>query len=245
MAAPERFSFLAYHEQSSAQGYHLRNPRWTSSAHWPAEWTEIEHKTYQSGSSKQVATQSAPDDPVAHTIRTRRSVRANASEPLLAATLGELLNLTLGAYDVAGTERRAYPTPGGLCSLEAYCLTLRCDGLERGIHHFDPVAQSLSQTGQPLPAEAIEQAFASPWIVQSRAIVVLTTVWTRLSKKCGERAYRYALLEAGHAAQTLILAAHARDVNVVPVGGFCDAQLGRLLGLGRQAELPLYGLVFP
>ena len=57
-------------------------------------------------------------------------------------------------------------------------------------------------------------------LAESAAVVVATAVFWRSRFKYGARAYRFALLEAGHLGQSLLLAAAALDVATTPVGGF-------------------------
>ena len=65
------------------------------------------------------------------------------------------------------------------------------------------------------------------------------TFW-RSRFKYGLRAYRFALLEAGHAAQNLLLAATALDLAAVPLGGFFDRILDATLGLDGVDRSSLY-----
>ena len=62
--------------------------------------------------------------------------------------------------------------------------------------------------------------------------------------KYRERAYRYCLLAAGHAAQNMLLLAESRNIGGCPYGGFCDEPVMRLLDLNPAEELPLYALFF-
>jgi SagB-type dehydrogenase family enzyme len=62
----------------------------------------------------------------------------------------------------------------------------------------------------------------------------------RLESKYGERSYRFALLEAGHIAQNLLLAATAEGVAALPVGGFVEDKLNALLGLNGRDEFAVY-----
>jgi nitroreductase len=54
-----------------------------------------------------------------------------------------------------------------------------------------------------------------------------------------ERAPRYVHLEAGHAAQGLLLQAVALDLGAVPIGAFADSEVAQILGLPAD-EAPLY-----
>lgn len=59
--------------------------------------------------------------------------------------------------------------------------------------------------------------------------------------KYGPRGYRYALIEAGHAAQALIQVLGAAGIDCRPFGGFDDRAVARHLGLG-EGTVPLYAV---
>ena len=56
----------------------------------------------------------------------------------------------------------------------------------------------------------------------SAATVMLTGMPGRSQIKYQERAYRFMLLEAGHTAENILLAAASLDLAATPVGGFID-----------------------
>jgi SagB-type dehydrogenase family enzyme len=70
-------------------------------------------------------------------------------------------------------------------------------------------------------------------------VFVITATPETTRRKYGERAERYMNMEAGHAAQNLLLQAVALGLASVPVGAFDDAAVSSVLGLGRT-ECPLY-----
>jgi nitroreductase len=53
----------------------------------------------------------------------------------------------------------------------------------------------------------------------------------------GTRGRRYVCLEAGHAAQNLLLQATARGLGAVPIGAFDDARVRRALDLPTDHEV--------
>jgi nitroreductase len=55
----------------------------------------------------------------------------------------------------------------------------------------------------------------------------------------GDRADRYVLLEAGHAAQNLLLEAVAMGLGAVPIGAFDDVAVSQAMELA-DGEVPLY-----
>ena len=72
------------------------------------------------------------------------------------------------------------------------------------------------------------------------ALFVVSAMFWRTRFKYGLRGYRFALLECGHLAQNLLLAATALDLAAVPLGGFYDRRVDQLLGLDGVNESALY-----
>ena len=69
---------------------------------------------------------------------------------------------------------------------------------------------------------------------------VITAIYERTARKYGDaRSPRYVHMEAGHAAQNLLLQAVALGLGAVPIGAFHDAQIQKVLGLPAE-EQPLY-----
>lgn len=240
---PKFWPFLDYHEQASAQGQNVEAWARSDSSTWPAEWKQVAHKAYD-GDAVQLPTSDHHSDILAN-ITARRSQRMVSGAPLLLAELSTLLRASLGVRLVDGCERRPYPSPGALYSLEWYAVVRRCDGLQPGIYHYEVTAHALERMRSGLSDSELRASFGAEWIVGSRVLLICTTAWSRLTPKYGARAYRYALIEAGHAAQNLLLAATSSGLPAVPVGGFADAMLTRHLGLANHDELPIYAVVFP
>jgi SagB-type dehydrogenase family enzyme len=84
-----------------------------------------------------------------------------------------------------------------------------------------------SATARLAVADAVGQDAART----APAVIVITGMPARVEPKYGGRAERYMLLESGHAAQNLLLAATALGLGAVPIGAFGDDALARALGL--------------
>ena len=83
---------------------------------------------------------------------------------------------------------------------------------------------------------ALRQAAVS----QAPAVFVIAAVYERTEVKYGaERSPRYVHLEAGHAAQNLLLEAVALGLGATPIGAFDDEGVQQALGLAEE-EQPLY-----
>jgi len=158
-------------------------------------------------------------------ISQRRSVREFAKNPLTHEQLGQLCWAAQGITDVRQGFRAA-PSAGALYPLEIYLVT------PDGLFHYRPAGHKLDRLDAkdlrtPLYRAALEQA----WIAGAPATMVITAVVQRTAAKYGDRAPRYCLLEAGHAAQNVLLQAVALGLGAVPVGAFEDQRVRELLHL--------------
>ncbi|MCC6522899.1 MAG: SagB/ThcOx family dehydrogenase [Polyangiaceae bacterium] len=166
-------------------------------------------------------------------IARRRSVRAFASAPLPEASLATLLWAAQGVTERGGSGRAA-PSAGALYPLELYLAT--ADGL----FHYRPAEHALARVGgadvrPALAHAALDQRAA----VEAPAVLVVVGYAARTRARYGDRAERFVALEAGHAAQNVLLEATALGLGAVPIGAV-DEALGReALGLGADAT-PLY-----
>ena len=71
-------------------------------------------------------------------------------------------------------------------------------------------------------------------------MIVIAAVIARTAQKYGEeRSPRYVHLEAGHAAQNVLLQAVALNLGAVPIGAFVDDDVKRVLALPPDQQ-PLY-----
>jgi SagB-type dehydrogenase family enzyme len=136
---------------------------------------------------------------------------------------------------------RSVPSGGALYPLELFLAVLRVDGLEPALYHFDPLAPGLERVRAGIGAEEVAALSTYPEIVRDCAVLFLiAAVFGRTRFKYGLRGYRFALLEAGHLAQNVVLAAAALDLACVPLGGFYDRRTDTFLGLDGVNESALY-----
>jgi SagB-type dehydrogenase family enzyme len=189
-----------------------------------------------------------PATPLAEAILARRSVRSFGPEPVTLAQVSALLHAaygithTLDAPD--GTPLaplRAVPSGGALYPLELYVLASRVAGLEPGVYHFDPLRRVLEamRSGDPLPE--LCEISTYPEIVSESAVTwFVTLVAWRTRFKYGPRGYRFALLEAGHLVQNLLLTATALGLAAVPLGGYYDAAADAFLDADGVHESTVY-----
>jgi len=166
-------------------------------------------------------------------LAARRSRRDLAARPLSLAQLGQLAWAAQGITDPA-QRRRAAPSAGALYPLELYFVT------PEGMHHYLPERHALERrSAEDLRARLARAALDQDAVREAPCVAVLTAVTVRTAQKYGDRAPRYVALEAGHAAQNLLLQATARGLAGVPIGAFDDDAVRRVLAL-PAGETPLY-----
>lgn len=171
----------------------------------------------------------------------RRSRREYSAKPLELKTLSELAFYTCGMVNTEAGVRRCFPSAGGLYPLELYVVSTNVDGLPRGIYHYNPRAHAFAQVKQGDSRSQLQRmTFVGDTVQAAGAVFVFTAMFGRSKIKYGERAYRFALLEAGHAMQNACLAATVMGLGVCPIGGFVDDQMNDLLNVDGVEEAALY-----
>src|SRR5262245_9738467 len=80
------------------------------------------------------------------------------------------------------------------------------------------------------------------YLTDAVAVAVIAADVERTLAKYGDRGYRYVLLEAGHCAQNLNVAAAALGLGTCNAGGFFDQELADLLTIDTDAEVHLYAV---
>lgn len=162
----------------------------------------------------------------------RRSARQFTGRDLTSAEIGQLLWAAQGITSEGGY--RTTPSAGALFPLEVHVAT------KAGLFHYVPRGHRLQVVkGEDLRARLSEAALSQSSVREAPAVFVISGVVARSRGKYRERATRYVHMEAGHAAQNLLLQATVLGLAGVPVGAFSDARVRDVLGL-RADSTPLY-----
>jgi SagB-type dehydrogenase family enzyme len=157
-------------------------------------------------------------------LRKRESWRRFSPEPL---TNEEVARMMWAAQGVTRTwGGRTAPSAGALFPLEIYVV------LEEGVHHYIPRKhQLLHLSGEDVREALCSAALSQAFIRDAPATVVIAVVFERVTVKYGSRGERYAMIEAGHAAQNILLQATSMGLGSVPVGAFHDERVRQVLDL--------------
>jgi SagB-type dehydrogenase family enzyme len=167
-------------------------------------------------------------------IAQRRSTRRYSPETLQLEEIGQLLWAAQGITGDNNTQRAA-PSAGGRHPLIMY--VCRSDGVWR----YHPQRHTLTiHLEQDSREGLVEAAWRQKFIAQAPCVFIVSAVFERTTARYQERGQtRYIPMDAGHAAQNLLLQAVALGLGGVPVGAFDDGLVSKALTLPDQ-EAPLY-----
>jgi SagB-type dehydrogenase family enzyme len=157
-------------------------------------------------------------------IGRRRSQRAFRPDPLPIATIGQLLWAGQGITSPDG--KRAAPSAGAQYPLELYVVTAA-----EVMHYLPDGHQAEIRAVPDLRPGLKAAAFGQPHVAAAPVIIVVAAAPGRIRRKYGLRAEAFAGLEAGHAAQNILLQAAARELAAVPVGSLDRPRAAAALAL--------------
>jgi SagB-type dehydrogenase family enzyme len=168
----------------------------------------------------------------------RRSIRDYSGGPLGLRELSQLLWAAQGITDPRGL--RTAPSAGGTYPLEVYVVVGAVEGLAAGVYKYGPRDHAIVRVREgDKRAELAEAALGQAWVREAAVDFVIAAEYGRTTGRYGDRGVRYVHMEAGHAAQNLLLQATALGLGAVPVGAFDDERVGAAIG-SPPNERPLY-----
>ena len=186
-------------------------------------------------------------DPVARAFLARRTWRRFSREPLPLADLAGLLGLSMGVQRwvrVGGRDLplKTFPSGGARHPIECYVVATRVADLAPGIYHYASDRHGLERLRPGASAVDLRRYLPrSGHFASAAALVLFTAVFERqVWRYPYARAYRAALVEAGHACQTFCVAAAARGLAPFSVMGLADSAIDADLGLDGVGESVLY-----
>ena len=166
-----------------------------------------------------------------------------APAPLNAASISILFfeSLALSAQkSMAGSKwsLRVNPSSGNLHPTEGYLIAGPVAGLEGSpaVYHYAPQEHAL-ELCRSLP----ETAWKALGLPEGTLLVALSTIYWRESWKYGERAYRYCMIDAGHALAAVGMAAACLGWQAALLDDLRTDDLARLLGIADRQGMESSG----
>ena len=170
-------------------------------------------------------------------LQQRRSIREYSGESVTLAAVSQLLWAAQGISDPSG--KRTAPSAGALYPLEVYLIAGNVSGLAKGTYKYDPSRHALARLSDEDTRAALRSAaLGQAAVEEGAAVIVLAAVYSRTTRKYGERGRRYVDMEAGHAAQNIYLESTFLNLGTVLIGAFGDAEVRGVLRMPAN-ESPL------
>jgi SagB-type dehydrogenase family enzyme len=177
--------------------------------------------------------QAAGGPPLADAFGRRRSVRDFAPRELTWSEIGQLLWAAQGVTDRTFGLRTA-PSAGALYPLEIDSAT------RSGVYRYQPGSHTLVRRHpHDVRPDLARAALDQPSVAAAPCVFAISAVPARTMHRYGHRGIRYAHMEAGHAAQNLLLQTQVLGLVGAPVGAFDDEAVARVLH-AASGEEPLY-----
>jgi SagB-type dehydrogenase family enzyme len=190
----------------------------------------------------------AADDPLARVALARRTWRRFSRRKIALEDFGTLLGVTAGVQQwvkvpVYGhVPLKTSPSGGARHPVELYVLAWGVDGLKPGLYHYAADTHSLELLRRGVrPGQVARYLPRSGYFARASALLLFTAVFERqLWRYPYAKAYRAALIEAGHLAQTFCLAATSLELAPFCLMALADSEIERDLGIDGITESVLY-----
>ncbi|MBC3873805.1 SagB/ThcOx family dehydrogenase [Undibacterium flavidum] len=186
----------------------------------------------------------APQLPLTAALAQRRSKPA-FGKPISAEELSSLLKLSLATNyktipSFAPDEvmyRKPFASGGGLYPVEFYVVIVDVIGLPACVAHFDWINNQLKIIRE-INKEEVNAVMTLPFAAgeEPSAIIFMSGVFQRSTNKYGNKGYKFAMIEAGCAGQTLQLVATSLGLNSLFWSSFFDDEAENLLGIDGVNE---------
>lgn len=179
-------------------------------------------------------------DPPAPAIDTLAVLRGEPAPLRIADGAAFLSSLLFHAAAISASKRspsgtryalRVNPSSGNLHPTEFHFAAAGLPNWDDGLYHYRASSHMAEQRARGDGRRRLLPGTGAP------LVLVLTSIAWREAWKYQDRAYRYCLLDIGHAWQAIALAAHALGAEARASGHFADANLQAALGV--EDEWPL------
>jgi SagB-type dehydrogenase family enzyme len=225
--------------------YHLNSEPWLNLAVFREPPGEIARRLVSGSASVPLPPPLA--SPLGVLLGRRRSCRLYREVAMPIAALAAVLHSGYGtgpliqSADGRRVCARPAPSAGGYYPLGIFVVTTAVVGIPDGLHRYNPWQHQLHtlRTG-PVRAEADGCLLAPQFVEGANVLLFIAAPLDPMLAKYGPRGYRYLILEAGHVAQSICLAAIEQQLAALCIGGFIDHAVDRFLGLKDMVETSLY-----
>ncbi|MBU0952157.1 MAG: SagB/ThcOx family dehydrogenase [Elusimicrobia bacterium] len=166
-------------------------------------------------------------------IAKRRSIRQYQEKELTIEQISQILWAAQGITDLKDKHRSA-PSAGAIYPAELYLIT------SSGVFNYVPDAHQLRKIASTDIRQNLSNACLGQSSVAEAGInIVISVAYGRTAWKYGEKAVRFADIEAGHIAENISLQAVSLGLGSVCIGTLNDSEIKLLLNLPSDQK-PIY-----
>lgn len=195
-----------------------------------------------------------PVSPFANLLRERHSVRDfDDQHPITLAELAQFLDTTARVLSEWKTgpgdgspeltySTRPYPAAGSAYELELYLAVSNCEGLARGLYHYDAGGHALvaiEVSAQQLQSLVMAAEFAMDAPGPPQILITIAARFGRISWKYSSIAYSLILKDVGSLIQTFYLAATDMGLGGCAIGTGNIDLFAKATGLEFHVEGPV------
>lgn len=218
---------------------------------WANKYSEHCHETlskpcppesFRQGSNLKISLPTPPPnyETLISSLRNRKTSRNFSDVPVSLEVLASILHYSLAYQPDRESEasalpeeyryRRTSPSGGGLNATEGYLYVRHVESLASGVYYYNPKDHAL-ELRSALPIEPLGSLLSGQHFANHLAFGIFLT--SRLDKLWWKyehsRAYRMALIEAGHIAQTIQLMATSHHMQTWLTGALNESPIEELL----------------
>lgn len=178
----------------------------------------------------------------------RRTVREVLPSTLSQQALADCLFAGLGITGetencVGKLPLKMTPSGGARNPYEAYVLVNSVDSMEAGAFHYSAKQHNLARIGDVNESSASVLLGNQDWADNMSCTIFLCAHFERTMWKYKDNnAYRVVLIEAGHIAQNIMIAATSHNLTACPTAALAHGKIAKLFKLNNQNISPIYAL---
>jgi SagB-type dehydrogenase family enzyme len=187
-------------------------------------------------------------NPLLGLMAKRRTIRQTKSSPIHRQALSDCLFAGLGITGFAQGSAELLPmkmTPSGGARnpYEAYVFVQDVDGLDSGVYHYIAVSGELERVGNAKGISHSELLGGQDW-AEDKPVTIVLVAWLERTmwKYSDDNGYKVVLIEAGHIAQNIALAATAHQLTACPTAALAHDLIKAKLQLTKLTHTPIYAI---
>ena len=185
-----------------------------------------------------------------HTLARRRTMRRLRDDPMTITALADCFQYSMAITamlddpEIIDLPLKMTPSGGGRNPYEAYVCVRNVTGVAPGAYHYSAVERTLGAVKSGPPPSFPSLLARQAWTENAAAVIFLVANFDRAMWKYHQpAAYNATLIEAGHIAQNIMLAATTHGLVADPVGALSLKAIEGVLGVGGPTQAVIYALV--